>query len=67
MENVSYRIVRKFVNSNRTRVIRRSVSLALAREHCSNPETSSKTCTTKAGKARTRKSGPWFDCFYKND
>lgn len=34
-------------------------------KHCQNPETSSKTCTTKVGKARTAKYGPWFDGYTK--
>lgn len=36
-------------------------TLAGAKEHCENPETSSQTCTTQEGLLRTRKKGPWFD------
>lgn len=43
------------------RVILRRVDLATAQAHCGDPETSSSTCTSATGKARTRRMGPWFD------
>lgn len=55
-----YDIVRMWQNGAR-RVLNTSMTLKEARAHCKNPETSSSTCTSKAGKARTRRSGPWFD------
>lgn len=30
-------------------------------EHCSDPQTSSTTCTSVEGLARTEEFGPWFD------
>lgn len=43
------------------KVIKRNVSLAEARAHCNDPETSSATATNRAAVQRTRKHGPWFD------
>lgn len=57
-----YNVVRRYFNSNiRPRVIKRGVTLAEAQAHCQDPETSSSTCTKKAGRDRTRRCGPWFD------
>jgi hypothetical protein len=55
-----YRIVRHFFHK-RPRIIRRGLTLAEAREHCSDPETSSRTAEGQAGRDRTRKHGAWFD------
>lgn len=55
-----YRIVRHYFNG-RPRTIARDLTLAEAQEHCRNPETSSKTATSSAARARTRRMGPWFD------
>lgn len=60
-----YKIVRHYFKGGK-RVIERGLTLEQAQEHCRNPETSSKTCTSSAGKARTRAKGPWFDG-YDND
>lgn len=61
---MSYKIVRKFQNSGRAYILFRNQTLAMAQGHCKNPETSSRTCTKAEGKRRTRRSGPWFDCYY---
>jgi hypothetical protein len=60
-----YRIVRMYQNGPK-RTILRGLTLAEAQAHCSDPETSSSTCTGKVGKARTRKLGPWFDGYDTN-
>jgi hypothetical protein len=58
----TYKIVRGYFDSNiPKRTIRTGLSLEEAQEHCSDPETSSSTCTKAEGKARTRKYGAWFD------
>jgi hypothetical protein len=36
------------------------MTLEEAQSYCSDPETSSETCTSSAGKRRTEKHGPWF-------
>lgn len=57
-----YNIVRFYRDAAiRRRIIRRGVSLAEAKAHCSNPETSSRTATSAAAVRRTARLGPWFD------
>jgi len=59
---MSYKIVRMFYTSGlRKRTIKTGLTLKEAQEHCQDPETSSRTCTSSAGKARTKRCGPWFD------
>ena len=55
-----YKIVRMYFKGGR-RVINTGLTLEQAQEHCQDPETSSSTCTTSAGRARTRRMGAWFD------
>jgi hypothetical protein len=45
------------------RTLDTGLTLAQVQAHCTNPDSSSTTCTTKVGKARTRKLGAWFDGF----
>lgn len=56
-----YRVVRMYKNGSPARTIRDRLTLAEAQAHCSDPETSSSTCTGKVGRDRTRRLGPWFD------
>jgi len=56
----NYKIVRMYFQGG-SRVIKRGLTLEEAQKHCSDPQTSSSTCTTAVGKARTRRMGPWFD------
>ena len=57
-----YKIVTMFFDrSRRSRVIKRGLTLEEAQAHCSDPETSSSTCTSSAKKSYTKKVGPWFD------
>jgi len=62
-----YRIVRIYFRPGMIpysrRTIRRGLTLEEAQTHCSNPETSSRTCKGKVGRTRTRKCGPWFDAY----
>lgn len=59
-----YRITRFYFSTIRSRrTIKRGLTLAEAREHCSDPETSSVTCTNEAGRKRTRLYGAWFEGF----
>jgi len=57
-----YRVIRFYFNRpGYRRTILDRLTLAEAQAHCNDPETSSSTCTSAAGKARTRRLGPWFD------
>ena len=59
----TYKIVRNYFNSIPSRTIATGLTLVEAQAHCNNSETSSTTCTSATGKARTRKLGAWFDGF----
>lgn len=62
----TYKVERHYFNNpGKNRTILSNATLAQARDHCSDPETSSKTCTKAAGKRRTRLYGPWFDSYMK--
>ena len=58
-----YNIVRHFLKSGRKFIIKSNLSLDEAKRHCSDPDMSSRTCTCKEGRMRTRRSGMWFDGF----
>jgi hypothetical protein len=55
-----YRIVRSYEGGTR-RVVARGLTLSEARQHCSDPETSSSTARSAVARARTRRIGRWFD------
>lgn len=62
----TYKIVRKYRDDREgSELIDENLTLEEAQQHCQDPETSSRTCTTKEGKARTEARGPWFDCYYE--
>lgn len=63
MSEKTYKIVRHFETSGRKVIVKTGLTLAQAQAHCSDPETSSSTCTTEEGKRRTRQSGRWFEGF----
>lgn len=57
-----YKIIRMYFNGEpRRRTLARGLTLEEAQRHCQDPETSSRTCTQSANRARTRRRGPWFD------
>lgn len=58
----TYKIVRMYFRGGR-RTIDTGMTLGEAKAHCGNPETSSRTATSAAARARTRKMGDWFDGF----
>lgn len=57
----TYKITRFYADDTPRRVIKTGLTLDEAREHCTDPETSSRTATSAAAKARTKKHGAWFD------
>lgn len=61
----TYKIVRKYFEGHPSKTLYTGLSLEEAQAHCSDPETSSRTCTSAKGRRRTKAKGPWFDCFYK--
>jgi hypothetical protein len=62
----TYRIVRFYQRRpGRHELIKSGLTLAQAQAHCNDPETSSTTAQSPEAKARTRKSGDWFDGYTK--
>jgi len=59
-----YKIVRMYFKGGR-RTIATGLTLEEAQRHCQDPETSSRTATSSAARARTRRMGPWFDGYEK--
>jgi hypothetical protein len=62
----TYKVVRKFFDRNlrnQNITLRTGLTEAEAQAHCQDPETSSSTCTSAAGRRRTRRLGPWFDLY----
>ena len=61
-----YRIVRFFADRYwDAEVVRTGLTEKEAKEHCNDPETSSRTATSPEAQRRTKKYGPWFDGFTK--
>jgi hypothetical protein len=61
-----YKVIRFYQNAGiRRRVIATRLTLEEAQRHCSDPETSSRTCTGKVGRRRTARLGAWFDGYDK--
>lgn len=62
----SYRVVRMyFKDEYETEVVEKGpLTLGAAQRYCRDPETSSTTCTSEEGIARTKRCGPWF-CGYE--
>lgn len=57
----TYKIVRHYLRTQLDLPGLTGLTLEEAQAHCRDPETSSRTCTTEGGKARTDELGPWFD------
>lgn len=53
--------IRRFYMNRENETIKHGLTLDEAQEHCSDPETSSKTATSPEALERTEKFGPWFD------
>lgn len=64
----TYKIIRYFNDAgpffgDGSEIIATGLTLKQAKEHCRDPETSSRTCTSAAGIALTHQRGNWFDGF----
>jgi hypothetical protein len=58
----TYKIVRFFQDSRRQSVtIKTGLTLQEAQAHCNDPETSSRTATSREARRRTTEAGAWFD------
>lgn len=57
----TYNIIRFYQGDTRSRTVLSGLTLEEAQEHCSDPETSSRTATNKQAIRRTEKNGPWFE------
>ena len=57
-----FNVVRFYFNQS-ARILKRNLTIEEAQAHCRDPETSSRTCTKRAGKLRTKRLGPWFDSY----
>jgi len=59
---MSYKILRFYQRDDvETEEIATGLTLEDAQEHCSDPETSSRTCKLPENVARTSACGEWFD------
>lgn len=60
-----YWVIRHFQRDKRDgrakRIIKHDLTLEEAQTHCQDPESASTTCTSIAGKRRTKSLGAWFD------
>lgn len=64
----TYKIIRFYANMNiEKEVIVTGLSLKEAQAHCNDPETSSRTCKGRMGRALTEKYGSWFDGYTEED
>jgi hypothetical protein len=62
----TYRIVR-FYQKHENETIVEGLTLDEAQAHCNNPESSSRTCSSRFGMERTKTYGPWFDGYTEED
>jgi hypothetical protein len=61
---MTYKIIRKFYNDDQEdEPVAKGLTLKEAQLHCWDRETSSTTCTSEKGMARTFAKGPWFDAY----
>jgi len=59
-DSTRYKIVRFYFHGRR-RILQSGLTLDEAQAWCGDPETSSTTCTSLAGRRRTKNLGRWFD------
>ena len=58
----TYKVIRMFANTDlSSKVVKRHLTLEQAQAWCKDPETSSRTCTSKKAKNLTARCGAWFD------
>lgn len=57
----TYKIVRMYAGNHPSKTLQTGLTLAEAREHCRDPETSSDKATNDEARAHTAQFGRWFD------
>ena len=57
----TYKVVRLYFEERPRKVLARGKTLEEVQRWCSDPDTSSSTTTSAAGKRHTEKYGAWFD------
>jgi hypothetical protein len=62
-----YKIIRRFFNDHPPEVIETGLTLKAAQKHCKNPENSSHTATGHSEVNLTKRVGPWFDSYEKEE
>lgn len=63
---MTYKIVRKYQKEGKAdKFIDGGLTLEEVKEHCSDSESSSRTCSSEEGLAHTTKHGSWFDAWYE--
>jgi hypothetical protein len=65
--NMKYRIVRKHFDNSDDVLLETGLTLKQAQKHCSDLDTSSRTCNSRSALLYTQEHGPWFDCYYAED
>ncbi len=64
----TYKIARLYERpEKRRRIIETGLTLVAAREHCSDPTSSSHTAATGDAAKHTRENGHWMDAYYRED
>ncbi len=56
----TYKIIRGFFDGDRE-IVATGLTLEEAREHCQDPETSSRTCSPETAEEVGTERGAWFD------
>jgi hypothetical protein len=59
----TYKVCRKFKENDLLDIVATGLTLEEAKEHCTDPETSSSTCTKRELLMMTERLGAWFDYF----
>lgn len=63
----TYKVVRFYQGDHEAEEIRTGLTLEEAQAWCGDPETSSSTCTSEEGLARTAEHGSWFDGYEREN
>lgn len=62
----TYSVIRYYKDGHKSKVVETGLTRKEAQEHCNDPETSSRTATSKEAEEHTAKYGEWFDGFIED-